>query len=92
MAHGHKFAKLKYTNHQNLAIRQNLAANPLYGIIKSCLHIIIYCLESFHNLYRDKLIMTSVNGYSCYITCSLRWGPLTKNVGLIPKLCSEYQV
>ena len=25
MAHGHKFAKLKFANHQNLAIQQNLA-------------------------------------------------------------------
>ena len=41
MAHGHNSATLKSANHQNLAIRQNLAL-PLYGTPQGATPVIYY--------------------------------------------------
>ena len=43
MAHGHKFAKLKPTNHQNFAIRQNCSPSKLPTIWYDYNHSLCNC-------------------------------------------------
>ena len=55
MAHGHKFAKLKSANHQNLAIHQILVP-PRFPTTLGKLHNTVY-----HSYFVDSQI------YSCWI-------------------------